>query len=340
MDRETDAASPAVPPTMTAWRQHRYGGPEAVAPEEVAVPAPVRGQVLLRVRATAINAGDTLVMRGVPLIVRLAFGLRRTRRSTPGMDVAGTVVAVGPEVTGFVVGDEVVGELPGGGLAPYTLAPVARLVERPAAVDAVAAASLPIAAGTAQQALDLAAAPEGGRILVIGASGGVGTFAVQLAVAAGLEVWALTGARSIDLVSGLGASQVFDYRTVAPGSAALPAGSFDGVLDIAGAAPLRVLKRLVRDGGRLVLVSGKGGRVLGPIGRLLSAPILSLGSRRSIRGLAATPRPAMLRDHLALVAAGRVVPVIERTFPLEDARAALAHVDAGHTVGKVVVVAG
>ena len=339
MDRQTDAASPALPATMTAWRQHRYGGPEAVGLETIPVPVPGRGEVLLAVRAVSLNSGDVHVMRGDPLLVRTVFGLRRPKNAVRGMDVAGTVVAIGPGTAGIAVGDEVVGELPGGGLADFTIAPAARLAARPDAVDAVAAASLPIAAGTAYQALEIGAAPEGGRILVIGASGGVGTFTVQLAVDRGLEVWALTGARSIELVTGLGASPVFDYRSVQPGSPELPDGSFHAVIDIAGTAPLRALKRLIREGGRVVLVSGAGGRVLGPVGRMLRASVLSIGSRRSIRPLAATPKPAMLRELLDLVAAGRISPVIESTYPLSDTRAALEHVDAGHTVGKVVVTA-
>lgn len=332
----TDAAEGfAVPETMTAWLQHRYGGPESVAPETVAVPAPGRGEVLLRVRATSLNSGDVRLMRGEPLLVRLAFGLSRPKQPGRGMDVAGIVVAVGTGVDGFAIGDEVVGELPGGGLAPYVSAPAGRLVHRPLEVTAVAASALPIAAGTAWRALELSAARAGDRVLVIGASGGVGTFAVQLAVARGVEVWALTGERSRVLVAGLGATRTFDYRAVQPGSPEL-GGSFDAVLDIAGTAPLRVLRRLVRPGGVVVLVSGEGDRVFGPLGRMLHAAVLSRRSAR-LRALAATPDTGILRSLLALVADGAVTPVVERTWPLADARAALEHVDAGHTVGKVVV---
>uniref|UniRef100_S0DEK8 Putative zinc-containing alcohol dehydrogenase family protein n=1 Tax=termite gut metagenome TaxID=433724 RepID=S0DEK8_9ZZZZ len=339
MDRQTDAAIPALPATMTAWRQHRYGGVDEVAAETVDVPRPGPGEVLLSVHATAINAGDIHLMRGEPYLVRLMFGLRRPKHAVRGMDVAGTVVALGPDVSELAVGDEVVGELPGGGLAAYVLAPVARLAVRPAIVPPSAAASLPIAAGTAWQALALAAVPEGGRILVIGASGGVGTFAVQLAAHCGLEVWALTGERSLDLVRGLGASMVFDYRGVRPGSRELPPDTFDAAIDIGGTIPLRTLRRLVRKGGRVVLVSGHGGRILGPVGRMLAAGVLSIGSSRSIRPLSAKPDPGQLRSLLDLVAAGAVRPVIEQTYRLADARSALAHVDAGHTVGKVVVLA-
>lgn len=340
MQTEKDAVSPAVPATMTAWCQRRYGGPETIVAEEVAVEAPGRGQVLLKVRATSLNAADIHLMRGEPLAVRLGFGLRRPKHAVRGMDVAGTVVAVGTDVIGLEVGDEVVGEIPGGGLAPWTRAPAARLVPRTDLVPVTTAAALPLAGGTAWQALEQAEVAEGGRVLVIGASGGVGHFVVQLAAHRGAEVWALTGARSMALVEELGAARVFDYTRIAPGSAELPDDTFDAVIDIAGTAPLRSLRRLVRKGGRVVLVSGEGGRVLGPAGRMLRALALSLGSSRGIRPLAAVARPDVLRELLALAAAGAIRPVLERTYPLAEAPAALAHVDAGHTVGKVVVLAG
>ncbi|MDQ7879214.1 NAD(P)-dependent alcohol dehydrogenase [Microbacterium sp. QXD-8] len=326
--------------TMPAWTQRRYGDAESIAREMVDVPAPGRGEALLRLRATGLNNGDIRVMRGEPLLVRLAFGLRRPRQPVRGMDAAATVIAIGDGVTHVAVGDEVVGELPGGGgLARYALAPAARLVPRPPALDAVVAAALPIAGGTAWQALERGGAASGHRVLVIGASGGVGTFAVQLAALRGAEVWALCGEQNRALVEGLGATRTFDYRRVQPGATELQAGTFDVVVDIAGTAPLRALQRLVRDGGRVVLVSGEGGRLLGPIGRILGASLRSIGSRRPLRPLAATAKPRVLAELVALAAAGSLRPVVERTFPFGAAPAALAHVAAGHTVGKVVVTA-
>jgi NADPH:quinone reductase-like Zn-dependent oxidoreductase len=335
------AAAPLTAAAMPAWRQHRYGAPDVVALETADVPAPGRGEVLLRLRATGLNNGDIRVLRGEPLLVRLAFGLRRPRQAVRGMDAAATVVAIGDGVTGVAVGDEVVGELPaGGGLARYALAPAARLVPRPPALDPVLAAALPVAGGTAWQALARGGAASGHRVLVIGASGGVGTFAVQLAALRGAEVWALCGERSRGVVEGLGAARTFDYRRVQPGAPELPEGTFDVVLDIAGTAPLRVLQQLVRPGGRVVLVSGEGGRVLGPIGRMLQAGVLSIGSKRPLPALAATAKPEVLSELIALTVDGSLRPLIEGTFPFDEARAALAHVAAGHVVGKVVVTAG
>jgi NADPH:quinone reductase-like Zn-dependent oxidoreductase len=327
--------------TMPAWRQDRYGEPDAVVFEEAAVPTPGRDEVLLRPRVTALNNGDVRVMRGEPRLVRAAFGLRRPKQPVRGMDVAATVVAIGDGVTGFAVGDEVFTELPGGGgLARFALAPAKRLARRPAGLAPELAATLPIAGGTAWQALDLAGV--GGstrRVLVIGASGGVGTFAVQLAALRGAEVWALCGDRNRALVEGLGATRSFDYRQVQPGSPELAPGSFDAVIDIAGTAPLRTLQSLVRDGGTVALVAGEGGRILGPMGRILRAALMSIGSRRPLRAFVAATDTGVLTQLAAHVVAGRVRPVIERTFPFDQARAALAHVAAGHTVGKVVVTA-
>lgn len=140
--------------TMTAWQQTQYGGPEVLRAEQVPVPAPGRGEVLLKIGTTALNAADVRLLRGTPLLMRLAFGLRRPRPAGRGMDAAGTVVAVGEEVIGLAVGDEVVGEFPGGALAEYAVAPAERLVHLPEGMDPATAAALPLAGGTAWQALD------------------------------------------------------------------------------------------------------------------------------------------------------------------------------------------
>lgn len=329
--------------TMPAWRQERYGEADAVTLAEVDVPAPRLGEVLLRLRATGLNNGDIRVMRGEPYAVRAAFGLRRPKQAVRGMDAAATVVALGEGVDRLAVGDEVVGELPGGGLARYAVAPAARLARRPAGLDPVVAATLPVAAGTAWQALERAGltgeTAHGKRVLVVGASGGVGTFTVQLAALRGAEVWALCGRRNQELVESIGAARTFDYRAVQPGSPELGEGTFDVVIDIAGTAPLRDLQRLVRDGGVVVLVSGEGGRVLGPLGRYAAASLLSIGSKRQLRVLAAVAKPDVLEQLVALTAAGSVRPVIERTFPFAEGGEALAEVARGHVTGKVVVLA-
>ena len=324
--------------TMPAWRQHRYGGPGVVALERADVPAPGRGEVLVRLRATGLNSGDVRILRGEPIVVRAAFGLRRPKQPVRGMDAAATVVALGEGVDSLAVGDEVVGELPaGGGLAQFAVAPASRFVRRPSALDAVLAATLPVAGGTAWQALERGGVEPGHRVLVIGASGGVGTFAVQLAALRGADVHALCGERSRTLVAGLGASKTWDYRLTRASD--LPPETYDVVIDIAGTAPLRALQRLVRGEGRVVMVSGEGGRVWGPIGRIAAASVVSMLSTRKAVMLAAVAKPDVLAQLVTLAADGRLRPVVERTFVFAEAASALAHVDAGHTVGKVVVVA-
>jgi NADPH:quinone reductase-like Zn-dependent oxidoreductase len=324
---------------MRVWRNEAYGPASGARLERVPIPAPGSGEVLLRMRATSLNAGDVRLMRGDPLLVRPAFGLARPRFPVRGMDAVGEVVRTGPNVIGVEVGDEVIGELRGGGgLGEYATAPASRLQPLPPGVDALSAVTLPVAGGTAWQALDLAGVglrARTERVLVIGASGGVGTFAVQFAVLRGAEVWASCAERNRPLVEGLGAVRTLDHRREP--LSAIPAGRFDAVVDIAGGIDLRDLRRLVAPDGTIVLVTGDGGHVLGPVPRMLSAALLSVGSGPGIRSLAATNRPEVITKMLELLAAGRFAPVIEREYAFEEAGEALARIDAGHVAGKLVV---
>lgn len=323
------------PVTMPAWLNDRYGSASDTRQEAVPTPQPGSGEVLLRIRATALNAGDVRIMLGDPLLVRPMFGMRRPKQPIRGMDVAGTVVAVGENVDSWHVGDEIVVELNGGGgLGKYAVARADRLVARPDALSPGAAATLPISGGTAVQALDIAGVHEGQRVLVIGASGGVGTFTVQLAALRGAEVWATCGEANRGLVESIGATRTFDYRKT--DLSALPV-TFDAIIDIAGTAPLRQLKRLLTPTGTVAMVAGNGGRVLGPIPRMLRALFLSIGSRRSIRPVAAVSKRDINEQLVTLVVDGRIAPVIEQTLPWDAAVDALARLESGHTVGKIVV---
>ncbi|MGO2111398.1 MAG: NAD(P)-dependent alcohol dehydrogenase [Pseudoclavibacter sp.] len=330
----------SIPAIMPAWLRRDYGRADGTTREDLPVPALAKGEVLLRVHVTALNAGDIRLLQGDPMLARLAFGFSAPRQPVRGMDVAATVVAVGPEVRDARVGDEVVCELPGGGgFAAYAIAPAERLVARPSRLDPSVAASLPIAGGTAHQALTAAGLGAndlaGKRVLVLGASGGVGTFAVQLSTVRGAEVWATCGERNRELVGRLGASQTFDYRSTRIDE--LPADHFDAIIDIAGTDPIRVLLRRLVAGGSLILVSGVGGKVLGPVGRMLTAVMRAIGSGRRVRMLAATAKRDVLADLVGLAAEGRIVSHIEREYAFDEAAEALAHVETGHTVGKVVV---
>jgi NADPH:quinone reductase-like Zn-dependent oxidoreductase len=280
------------------------------------------------------------LLHGDPLLVRPIFGFARPKQPVRGMDVVGEIVAVGEAVVSAEIGEVVVGELSaGGGLAEYAVAAASRIVPLPPGVAPEVAASLPIAGGTAWQALDMAEVglreSRRPRVLIVGSSGGVGTFAVQLAAARGAEVWATCAARNADQIEALGAARTLDHREQ-PWSD-LPAGHFDAILVVAGDPPLRTLKRLLVYDGVAVLIGGEGGRVLGPIPRILAAAVMSLGSRRRIRSLAATARPEVLQKLLELVAEGTITPLIDRTHPFSGAADALTQVEAGHVVGKVIV---
>lgn len=315
--------------TMTVWRQRRYGGAEAMAPERTEVPVPRPGEVLVRMAAVSLNSGDIHLMRGEPGLVRVFAGARGPRTRGRGMDVAGTVAAVGARVAGLAVGARVVGAWRET-LADAVAVPVSRLSVVPDAVSLEAAACLPIAGNTAVAALDACRVGAASRVLVLGAGGGVGTLTVQLAAARGAEVWATCGARARALVERLGAARTFDYR-----DEPLPGGRFDAIVEIAGEPPLTALRARLAPGGSVALVGGGVDGFFDPIPRIVRAAF----TRGRFRPIAATTKTAVTDRLLALAASGALTPVVERTFALADAGAALAHVEAGRTVGKVVVTA-
>jgi NADPH:quinone reductase-like Zn-dependent oxidoreductase len=317
--------------TMTVWRQSAYGSAGAVSPETVPVPAPGRGEVLVRMAAVSLNSGDIHLMRGEPGLVRMFAGRRGPRVRGRGMDVAGTVTAVGTGAP-FAVGDAVVGAWRET-LADYVVVPAERLSLRPPGVSPADAACLPIAGNTAVQTLDACRVGAGSRVLVLGAGGGVGTLTVQLAAGRGAEVWATCGERARGILEALGAARTFDYRSTT--LEGLPAASFDAIVEIAGEPPLRALRTLLRPRGTVALVGGGVDGFWDPIPRMLSAAV----TRGRFRPIASTVKTGVTDELLALAAAGSVTPHIEKTYPLTEAGAALASVEAGHTVGKVVVTA-
>lgn len=321
--------------TAIAWSQSRYGAPDVLTQTPLPARAPGPDEVLVEVEACALNSADVRIMRGDPLLIRLAFGLRRPRTAVPGRDVAGRVAAAGSAVTSWAVGDRVVGEIGGGGLGATVVASAAKFVAIPEGLSSEVAAALPLAGGTAWQALDLGGVERGSRVLVVGAGGGVGTFAVRLAVLRGARVDALCGERAKDVVASLGAERVDDYRTT--DLADRRGADYDAVIDIGGSVPLRTLQQVVRDGGLVVGVSGGANRVFGPLGRMLRAAVLSIGSSRRIRSLAAVAKPDLTAALVDLAARGDLVPPIERTWQIDRGREAMAYMDAGHAVGKVIV---
>ncbi len=336
--KEAPGRVPAAGPvgtTMRAAVQQRYGPPSVLESSEVALPMPGPGEVLVQVRAAAVHPGDYFVMTGEPYVVRLAFGLRRPRHGIPGRDLAGVVAVVGKDVTAVRPGEEVFGWSTEGTLAQYACVPADHLVPVPAGVSALEAAAVPTSALTAWQAMSrIANVRPGQSVLVTGASGGVGSFAVQIAKALGAEVTGVCSARNVDLVRALGADHVVDYTRT---DFTRAGKRYDVILDNVEAQPLAAVRRALAPAGTLIPNSGRGGRWLGPLGRIVKARLLSAFTRQRLRPFASVEKRQDLLALADLLATGQVAPVIDRTYPLDHAADALRYVAAGHTRGKVVV---
>lgn len=320
---------------MKAIVQDRYGAPDVLHLADVEVPSPGRDEVLLRVQAAGVDRGVAHLVRGTPLPVRLAFGGRRPRQPIPGLDVAGTVEAVGTEVTGFAAGDEVLG-IGVGTFAELAVAKASKLVHRPSTLDPVPAAATAISGLTALQALHqhghLAA---GEHVLITGASGGVGSFAVQLAVAAGATVTGVCRAAKGDFVADLGASDVLDHATTDPFDGTR---RFDLVVDIAGSTPLRRIRRGLTPHGRAVLVGGEpGGAMLNGVQRNLWAAATSPFVGQTLGGFISRERHDHLVELVDRITAREATPAVDRTYPLPAAADALRDLEAGRVRGKLVV---
>ncbi len=319
---------------MRAIVQHRYGGPEELALAEVETPAPAAGEVLIRVAAVAISMGDVLLMRGEPRAVRLAFGLRRPKRPIIGRDVAGEVVAVGDAVTRFAIGDAVFAESDQGGFAEFVAVPERFVAVRPTSVDAVHAAAVVVSGTTALQGLRLAGVGPGQHLLVNGASGGVGGIAVQLAKGRGAEVTGVCRGAKAEHVRGIGADHVIDYTAE---DFTANAGRYDVVFDLVADHPLGRVRRSLTPRGMLVLSSGRGGTVFGPMRRMAAASAISPFVSQRLRALAAVRSGDDLTELARRIDAGEMRPVVDRVFPLEQAAAAVAMLESGEVRGKVVI---
>ncbi len=325
---------------MKAIVRHEYGDTDQLAMQDRPDPVPGPGEVLVEVRAAGLDRGAWHLMHGEPRLVRLAFGVRRPKQPVLGRELAGVVAAVGPEVTGLAVGDEVVGTSPTGAYAELAVAAVDRLVHKPTRWSFEEAAAVPLSGVTAMQAVhDVGGVRPGDRVLVVGASGGVGSFAVQLARHAGARVDAVCGMGKVDFVRGLGAELVVAHG---PGADLPfedgPQAPYDVVIDIGGARPVRRLRRVLAPRGTLVIVGGEtGGAWLGGIQRQLAAALVSPLLRQRLRFFVGSERATDLARLVALAEEGGFEPVVERTWPLVDAAAAIDHLAAGRVRGKVVV---
>ena len=310
-----------------------YGPPEVLRIEDVPMPSPAAGEARVRVRASSVNAGDWHLMRGDPWLVRLMFGLRKPRSPVFGADVAGVVDAVGADVRGLQVGDEVFGDISGcgfGGWAEYATADASLLVPKPASLSFEEAAAIPAAGMTALQGVrDIGAVQPGERVLVNGASGGVGMFAVQIAKAIGAEVTAVASGEKLDMVSALGADHVIDYTTHDP----LDAPPYDAIIDAAAFRPILEYRRAMRPGAVYVLVGGSTAQFM----RIsLLGPLVSMTGKQ-MKTYLLKPNAEDLGYLSELVEAGTLRPLIDRTFTLDDVPDAVRHMEARKTRGKLVI---
>ncbi|KOU61716.1 NADPH:quinone reductase [Streptomyces sp. MMG1533] len=322
---------------MKAVVQDRYGSADTLEVREVDAPVPAAGEVLVRVHAAALNAYDWHLMRGDPKIARLAFGLRAPRARIRGRDFAGRVEAVGAGVGGLRPGDEVYGEADGA-FAQFVCAADDAVDLKPAGLTFEQAAAIPLAANTALIGLrDLAGVRAGRTVLVNGASGGVGTFAVQLAKAYGAEVTGVCSTRNVDLVRSLGADHVIDYTREDFTRGGL---QYEVVLDLVGNHSLGAFRRAVTPTGTLVLSGGgvfEGGSLVGPMGLFFKRRLVSPFVRQRLLELPAKPGKANLAALRELVEAGKIAPVVDRTYPLSEVPEAMRYLEVEHARAKVVV---
>jgi len=321
---------------MRAITQDTYGSADVLRLTEIARPVPADGEVLVRVHAAGVDFGVWHLMAGLPYLLRfVGFGLRAPKQRVRGMDLAGRVEAVGARVSRFKPGDPVYGTCDGS-FAEYACTREDRLALKPRNISFDQAAAVPVSAVTALQALqDVGQVQPGHKVLIIGAAGGVGTFAVQLAKALGAVVTGVCSTGKLELVRSIGADEVIDYTR---DDFADRRGYYDLILDIAGNRSLTHLRSALAPRGTLVLVGGEGGgRFFGGIGRTLRAMLLSAFVSQKLRGLMSIPRVKDLEQLTALIEAGKLVPVIERTYPLGGAADAIRHMSAGHARGKLVV---
>ena len=321
---------------MQAVVQERYGSPDVLTLREVEPPRAGDGEVLIRVRAAGVDRGVLHLMTGQPYPVRVVgYGLRRPKTPIPGLDLAGVIEQVGPGVSGFGPGDEVFG-IGLGAYAGFARASVEKLAAKPARLSFEQSAVLAISGLTALQGVrDHAKVIAGQHVLILGASGGVGTYAVQVAKAFGAEVTGVCSPSKVDVVRAIGADHVIDYTRddVTAGG-----GRYDAILDIGGNRPLSALRRVLTRKGTLVIVGGEtGGRWLGGTDRQLRAALLSPFISQRLTTFISKEVASDMERLAELVDDGQVNPVVDRSYPLSELPDALRYVDAGQARGKVVI---
>ena len=316
---------------MKALVYRRYGGPDVLELADVPPPQPREREVLVRVRAASINGADRVLMRGKPFVVRFGMGLSRPRHHILGFDLAGHVEAVGSGVTQFRVGEDVFGASNFGAFAERACVDEERLVPKPAGVSFEEAAATPTAGYTALQGLRKGGIGSGQEVLVEGASGGVGTFAVQIAKAYGANVTAVCSTRNVEVVRTLGASRVIDYRCE---DFTRDGRRYDLILAANAYRPLSDYRRVLKPGGRYVMTGGGGVQILQV---MLLGTLVSMTSSQRMGNIMAVATKNDLVLLAELLGAGKIKPVIERTVALRDIPDAIRYLENEHARGKIVV---
>ena len=330
--------NPATTTTMRAIVQERYGSSDTWQLTDTERPEIEAHEVLVHVHAAGLDRGTWHTMTGRPYLMRImGFGLRSPKNRVPGLAVAGIVAAVGADVSRFKVGDEVFG-VSRGAFAEYAAAREDKLAPKPSTLTFEQAAAVPVSATTALQGLRRGRIAAGQKVLIIGASGGVGTYAVQLAKAYGTEVTGVCSAAKADLVRSLGADHVIDYATE---PATDGSSRYDLILDIAGNTSLRHLRRALKPTGSLVIIGGESkGNLTGGLGRSLRAPLVSIFVRPRLTMLVSTEHHADLVPLTDLIDAGKLTPSIDQIYRLDQAREATRQLEAGTVRGKICLTIG
>ena len=321
---------------MKAIVQDRFGSPDALELREIDKPEVGDGEVLVGVQAASVNPADWYAMAGTPYVARPQMGLRKPRSNRVGLDLAGVVEAVGGQVTRFKPGDEVFGASTGT-LAEFVAVPQDALVPKPAKLSFEQAAAVPVAALTALQGLrDKGRLQPGQKVLINGASGGVGTFAVQLAKSFGAEVTGVCSTRNLDMVASLGADQVIDYTQE---DFTRSGRRYDLLLDVAGSRSWSACRQVLTPQATLVMVGApKGSRLLGPLGHIVKVRLASLRASQRVVFFISKLHNQDLEVLRELLEDGTVTPVVERSYPLSEAADALRYLGEGHARGKLVVI--
>ena len=318
---------------MRAIIQDAYGSPDVLRLDDINKPAVAAHEVLVEVRAAGVDRGTGHLLAGQPYLMRIiGFGFSRPKQRIPGLDVAGTVVAVGPGVTRFGPGDEVFG-IARGSFAEYAVAREDKLVHKPTGISFEQASVVAVSGLAAIQGLQAGRVQAGQKVLVIGASGGVGTYAVQLAKALGAEVTGVCSTGKVDLVRSIGADHVIDYtrEDFADGSR-----RYDLVLDIGGNSPISRLRQALAPKGTLVIVGGEGANWTG-VGRQLRALALSPFVGQRLTFFVSKHRQADLEALSKFIEAGQVRPVVDQAYPLAEVPNAIRHLEAGQARGKIAI---